>query len=435
MPAVRHASVVSPRRGGGDDRRRRPLHEPGPRHATRRRAARRDDDLGRGRRRAARANRATRRAGHRRRAAFDPRGRRRRARCGAGRPTTLARARAVPSDRAARRARRREGQRRGRRPAGHGGRDLARGTSRVRTDAPLVARLRAAGMVVLAATNLSEWANIRSPRSTSGWSAVGGLTVNPYRLDRSAGGSSSGSGAAVAARLAPLAVGTETDGSITCPASLNGAGRPQADRRGDPDATASSRSRRARTAPDRWRGPSPTSRCSTRCSRASTRRRARVAAGADGLRRRRGDDAAHVEPGTDACFAAAIRALERAGATVADVAYPAAPGEVDDDELTVLLCELCRRPDRVPRGPRRRRPALARTKPSPTRTPTPTSSFATSATSSSSAPSRPAGARRRSYGPARERNLAWATATCLEPALATSTSSSHRPTGRRGRTT
>src|ERR1039458_3172638 len=92
----------------------------------------------------------------------------------------------------------------------------------VREDAPLVRRLRDAGMVVLAATNLSEWANLRSARSTSGWSAVGGLTTNPYRLDRSAGGSSSGSGAAVAAGLSPLSVGTETDGSITCPASLNG---------------------------------------------------------------------------------------------------------------------------------------------------------------------------------------------------------------------
>lgn len=89
-------------------------------------------------------------------------------------------------------------------------------------DAALVGRLREAGLVVLGATNLSEWANIRSPRSTSGWSAVGGLTRNPWALDRSAGGSSSGSGASVAAGLAPLAIGTETDGSITCPASLNG---------------------------------------------------------------------------------------------------------------------------------------------------------------------------------------------------------------------
>lgn len=90
------------------------------------------------------------------------------------------------------------------------------------TDAPLVRRLREAGAVVLGSTNLSAWANIRSPRSTSGWSATGGLVGNPWSLDRSAGGSSSGSGAAVAAGLAPLAVGTETDSSIVCPASLNG---------------------------------------------------------------------------------------------------------------------------------------------------------------------------------------------------------------------
>jgi len=89
-------------------------------------------------------------------------------------------------------------------------------------DAPLVTRLREAGAIVLASTNLSEWANIRSERSTSGWSATGGLVGNPWALDRSAGGSSSGSGAAVAAGLVPLAVGTETDGSIVCPASVNG---------------------------------------------------------------------------------------------------------------------------------------------------------------------------------------------------------------------
>lgn len=88
--------------------------------------------------------------------------------------------------------------------------------------APLVERLYDAGAIVLGATNLSEWANMRSPHSTSGWSATGGLVGNPWALDRSAGGSSSGSGAALAAGLAPLAVGTETDGSIVCPASLNG---------------------------------------------------------------------------------------------------------------------------------------------------------------------------------------------------------------------
>ncbi len=89
-------------------------------------------------------------------------------------------------------------------------------------DAPLVQRLRDAGLVVLGKTNLSEWANIRDESSTSGWSAYGGLTRNPYGLNRSAGGSSSGSGAAVAAGLAPYAVGTETDGSISCPAAFNG---------------------------------------------------------------------------------------------------------------------------------------------------------------------------------------------------------------------
>lgn len=89
-------------------------------------------------------------------------------------------------------------------------------------DAPLVARLRAAGAVILGKANLSEWANIRSGDSTSGWSGVGGLTRNPHDLSRSACGSSSGSGASVAASLAPIAVGTETDGSIVCPAGTNG---------------------------------------------------------------------------------------------------------------------------------------------------------------------------------------------------------------------
>lgn len=89
-------------------------------------------------------------------------------------------------------------------------------------DAFLVARLREAGAVILGKTNLSEWANIRSTRSTSGWSGRGGLTRNPHALDRNTSGSSSGSAAAVAAGLAAMAIGTETDGSITSPASING---------------------------------------------------------------------------------------------------------------------------------------------------------------------------------------------------------------------
>lgn len=88
-------------------------------------------------------------------------------------------------------------------------------------DATLVSQLRAAGAVILGKTNLSEWANFRGEGSASGWSALGGQTKNPYVLSQSPCGSSSGSGVAVAADLTLLAVGTETDGSITCPAAIN----------------------------------------------------------------------------------------------------------------------------------------------------------------------------------------------------------------------
>jgi amidase len=99
---------------------------------------------------------------------------------------------------------------------------LALADHRAAVDAELVARVRAAGAVILAKTNLSEWANFRSLRSTSGWSSLGGQTRNAYVLDRNPCGSSSGSAVAVAAGLVPLAVGTETDGSIVCPAGANG---------------------------------------------------------------------------------------------------------------------------------------------------------------------------------------------------------------------
>lgn len=89
-------------------------------------------------------------------------------------------------------------------------------------DAPLVKKLREAGAVILGKANLSEWANFRSSNSSSGWSGVGGLTKNPHILDRSACGSSSGSGASVAASLCQFAIGTETDGSIICPSAING---------------------------------------------------------------------------------------------------------------------------------------------------------------------------------------------------------------------
>src|SRR5579862_3318650 len=99
---------------------------------------------------------------------------------------------------------------------------LALVNSKPQRDAFIVRKLRASGAVILAKTNLSEWANFRSSRSTSGWSARGGLTRNPYDTKRNACGSSSGSGAAIAADLAVVAVGTETDGSIVCPSSANG---------------------------------------------------------------------------------------------------------------------------------------------------------------------------------------------------------------------
>lgn len=89
-------------------------------------------------------------------------------------------------------------------------------------DAFLVTRLRQAGAVILGKSNLSEWANVRCSYSTSGWSGRGGLTRNPYALDRNPCGSSSGSGVAVAANLCAVAIGTETDGSVTAPASVNG---------------------------------------------------------------------------------------------------------------------------------------------------------------------------------------------------------------------
>jgi amidase len=99
---------------------------------------------------------------------------------------------------------------------------LALEGSRPAKDAFVVERLRAAGAVILGKTNLSEWANFRSTRSSSGWSARGGQVKNPYVLDRNPCGSSSGTGAAIAANLAAIGVGTETDGSIVCPSGASG---------------------------------------------------------------------------------------------------------------------------------------------------------------------------------------------------------------------
>lgn len=102
------------------------------------------------------------------------------------------------------------------------GGSLALFANETHRDAPVVARLRSAGAVIMGKTNLSEWANFRGSESLSGWSGVQGLTRNPHDLSRSTCGSSAGSAAAVAAGLAPAAIGTETDGSIVCPAAAVG---------------------------------------------------------------------------------------------------------------------------------------------------------------------------------------------------------------------
>ncbi len=99
---------------------------------------------------------------------------------------------------------------------------LALSDWRAPQDAIVAARLRDAGAIILGKTNLSEWANFRSTHATSGWSGRGGQTKNPYALDRNPSGSSSGSGAATAASLGAAAIGTETDGSVTAPSSING---------------------------------------------------------------------------------------------------------------------------------------------------------------------------------------------------------------------
>src|SRR5688572_26497198 len=99
---------------------------------------------------------------------------------------------------------------------------LAMAGHRPARDAFVVAKLREAGAVILGKTNLSEWANFRSTRSTSGWSSRGGQTRNPYVLDRNPCGSSSGTGTAIAASLAAIGIGTETDGSIICPSAVSG---------------------------------------------------------------------------------------------------------------------------------------------------------------------------------------------------------------------
>jgi amidase len=210
-------------------------------------------------------------------------------------------------------------------------------------DAEIVSRLRAAGAVLLGKTNLSEWANFRSTHSTSGWSSLGGQTRNPYVLDRNPCGSSSGSAVAVAARLAPLAVGTETDGSIVCPAAANGVVgiKPTigtVSQRGIVPVAASQDTAGpfARTVADavlllgvlaEGRAPAvpPTARESLAGVRIGVIRNY-YGAGTD--------------PAVEAAFSAAVATLEAAGATLIDPVNAALPANAREAEFTVLLAEF-----------------------------------------------------------------------------------------------
>jgi amidase len=207
-----------------------------------------------------------------------------------------------------------------------------------RRDSGVAARLRAAGAILLGKTNLSEWANIRSSHSTSGWSGRGGLTRNPYALDRNTSGSSSGSAASVAASLAAAAVGTETDGSIVSPSSicglvglkptvglLSGAGivpiSHTQDTAGPMTRTVSDAALLLGALADRDY---------TKSLDAGGLRGARL-----GVLR----DSFHVSAPVLRVFDAALADLRRLGAAVEPVELPHL-GELDDPELEVLLFEL-----------------------------------------------------------------------------------------------
>jgi len=222
-------------------------------------------------------------------------------------------------------------------------------------DATVVARLREAGVVVLGKTNLSEWANFRSERSSSGWSAVGGQGRNPHDTTRSPCGSSSGSGIAVAAGLAVAALGTETDGSVTCPASVNGVVgiKPSVglvSRTGivpisHTQDTAGPMTRNVTDAAlllSAMAGPDPTD-AATQRGGADFGADYLGATAADGLKGRRigvlrSADGYH--EGVEALLGRAIATLRAAGVTLVDGLAFAPYAEFDDDSYDVLLYEF-----------------------------------------------------------------------------------------------
>ncbi len=222
-----------------------------------------------------------------------------------------------------------------------------------RRDAPLVARLRAAGALILGKTNLSEWANIRSDRSMSGWSAAGGLVRNPYALDRTACGSSSGSGAAIAAGLAWAAIGTETDGSIVCPASINGVvglkptvglvSRTHIIPISHSQDTPGPMTRTVRDAARVLTVIAGSDAADKATLSADTRKRDYVAAltgSVKGIRIGVLRDRVGNQPATRALFDVALAKLRKAGAVLVEIPTLYVPHSLGGDELKVLLTEL-----------------------------------------------------------------------------------------------
>ncbi|MFI5177425.1 MAG: amidase [Vicinamibacterales bacterium] len=223
-------------------------------------------------------------------------------------------------------------------------------------DAFLVARLREAGAVILGKTNLSEWANFRSTHSSSGWSGRGGLTRNPYALDRNPSGSSSGSGVAISANLAAVAIGTETDGSVVSPSNNNGlvgikptiglVSRTGIVPISHSQDTAGPMARTVADAAMVLAAISGTDAAdpATRASDAKRTRDYATSLDAGGLAGARlgvvRQKLMGYSPATDAAIDAAIADLTRLGAVIVDPAKEPTKGTLDDSELTVLLFEF-----------------------------------------------------------------------------------------------
>jgi amidase len=221
-------------------------------------------------------------------------------------------------------------------------------------DAPFIARLRAAGAIMVGKANLSEWANIRSTDSISGWSATGGQTRNPHALTRNSCGSSSGSGAAVAAQMVDAAIGTETDGSITCPAAVNGivglkptvglVSRTHVVPISHSQDTAGPMTRDVETAARLLTAMAGSDPADPATKEADARKTDYVAAlkpGAlKGARIGVARFAAGWHPGVDARFEAALAVLKREGAVLVEITKGADRRVIGENERKVLMTEL-----------------------------------------------------------------------------------------------